>query len=298
MKPTFLGIGAQKCASTWLYRLLGTHPEVRLTPVKEIDFFSYHYDRGYQWYEHHFEEASGGELCAGEVSPSYFHDPSAPHRVRRYNPRMKLLLTLRDPVERAISNHKHEVRLGHFSGDDLSFEAGLANNPMYVEQGLYAKHLTNWLSCFAPEQIFVALMDDIRDRPRHVATDVFRFLGIDGSHDSEAVTTRFNTSHATRSRSLVRLKDRVYQMSRSPGMGWLWSTAAGMGARDVYRRLNVVESDRVIPPVQPRTVLELRERFTADIRQLEGLIGRDLSHWRCVDEAAPLREPASGGIGT
>lgn len=297
MKPTFLGLGAQKCASTWLHRLLGSHPEVRLPGAKEIDFFSYHFDRGYQWYERQFGcDARSRTVCVGEVSPSYFHDASAPSRVRDYCPEAKLLVTLRDPVERALSNHKHEVRLGHFAGEDLSFEAGLGNNPMYVEQGLYGKHLANWLSCFPSGQIYVALIEDIRTEPDRVAREMFRLLGVDESFESDALTVHFNASFANRSQSLVRLKDRVYQWSQSPGMGWLWSTATGMGARDAYRRLNVVESDAVIPPPRPETLRELRGLFTADIRRLEGMLERDLSHWLCSDDGEKNGGHLSGGV--
>lgn len=293
----FLGLGAQKCASTWLYKVLATHPQVHLPAVKELDFFSYHYDRGFQWYERHFD-GSDAALCTGEVSPSYFHDPAAPARVRRYRPQMRLLVTLRDPVDRAISNHKHEVRLGHFSGPDLSFEAGLANNPMYVEQGLYGKHLANWLEYFPREQIYVALMEDIRAEPDRVAREVFGFLGIDTAFESSAVAQRFNASFATRSESLTKLKDRLYQWSRSNATSWLWSAAAGIGARGVYRRLNVIESDSVIPSPRPETLRELRELFAEDIRELETLLGRDLSQWRCRGEAQRRRGPVSGGVGT
>src|SRR5690606_31306508 len=146
---------------------------------------------GFQWYERHFE-GFDDTYVTGEISPSYFHDPAAPARVRAYRRDMKLLLTLRDPVDRALSNHKHEVRLGHFTGPDLSFEAGLANNPMYVEQGLYGKHLASWLQHFPREQVYVALMDDIRAEPQRVAREVFRFLGVDDTFESSAVARRFN----------------------------------------------------------------------------------------------------------
>ena len=297
MKPMFIGLGAQKCASTWLYQVLATHPQVRLPTLKEIDFFSYHYDRGFQWYERHFEGFEG-VYRTGEISPSYFHDPAAPARVRGYRRDMKLLLTLRDPVDRALSNHKHEVRLGHFTGADLSFEAGLANNPMYVEQGLYGKHLANWLRHFPRAQVYVALMEDISAEPERVAREVFRFLGVDDAFESSAVARRFNASFATRSKSLTKLKDEIYRWSRSPAVGWLWSTAAGIGARDVYRRLNVIESEAVIPPPRPQTLRELRERFARDIRELERLLDRDLSPWLCREERERRRGPVSGGFAT
>lgn len=278
MKPTFLGLGAQKCASTWLHRVLTTHPDVVLPEVKELNFFSHYYDHGYQWYERLFDGCVGAR-CTGEVSPSYFHDPAAPSRVRRYREDMKLLVTLRDPAERAISNHRHDVRMGNLRGDDLSFEAGLANNPMYIEQGLYAKHLNNWLRFFPAEQIHVVLVDDIEADPARVAREVFDYLGIEASYRPAALTQRFNRSFANRSQSLVRWKDRIYNLSQSPGMGWLWSTAAGIGARDLYRRLNVAESESVIPPVCPGTIEDLHRRFAPDVRELQSLLGRDLSSW-------------------
>jgi hypothetical protein len=277
MKPAFIGIGAQKCASTWLHRILTSHPQVALPDLKEINFFSYQFDHGYQWYERQFDGCTGAR-CTGEVSPSYFYDPCAPERLRRYHGEIRILLTLRDPVERAISNHKHEVRLGHLVGD-LSFEAGLANNPMYVEQGLYGKHLSSWMTCFPQRQIYVALMEDIRDEPARVAREVFRFLGIDDAFVPPMLETRFNPSYANRSLGLVRLKDQVYRLSQAPGMGWLWSAATGIGARDLYRRLNITDSSSLIPPLRHRTLEELRCVFADDVRRLEGLLGRDLSHW-------------------
>ena len=78
-KPTFIGIGAQKCASTWIYDILKDHPDVALSELKEVDFFSYKYDHGLQWYENNFSEA-GTQSVIGEISPSYFHEPAVPAR--------------------------------------------------------------------------------------------------------------------------------------------------------------------------------------------------------------------------
>ncbi len=111
-KPAFLGIGAQKSATTWLYDILSDHPDVCLSEQKELDFFSHYFDFGYQWYERQFP-VHGAECIAGEVSPSYFHSPAVPERVHAYAPDIKLILLLREPVQRAISNHKHEVRIDH-----------------------------------------------------------------------------------------------------------------------------------------------------------------------------------------
>lgn len=294
MRPTFVGLGAQKCASTWLHHMLGAHPEVVVPSVKEVNFFSDRFDHGYQWYERQFPDDPSAR-AAGEVSPSYFHHPCAPARVRGYNPDMKILVTLREPIERAISNHRHEVRLGHVDGRDLSFEAGLANNPMYVEQSLYAKHIGHWLKFFDRDRLLVILVDDIRADPAGVARKLFRFVGVDDDFTPGNLSRQFNPSFANRSQSLVRLKDHMYRLTRSPGMSWLWSAASGVGARDLYRRLNVTYSDNVIPPVCADTLEELQARIAPDVHKLEGLLGRDLSGWLKADrEPMAMNEPARG----
>jgi hypothetical protein len=294
VKPTFIGIGAQKCASTWLHRILASHPSVNVPAIKEANFFSDRFDHGYQWYEKLFA-ACDPRSQMGEVSPSYLHHPAVPARVCSYHPEIKILLTLRDPVERAMSNHRHEVRLGHIEGKDLSFEAGLANNPMYVEQGLYAKHLGNWLQYFPRQQIFIALMDDIESDPGRVARDVFQFLEIDDTFRPEAVTKRFNQSVNSRIEMLFRAKERVYQMTRAPGVSWLWSAASGFGFRNLYRRLNIAGPDAPVPSMTAATERELRGLFAADLRQLEHIVGRSLNHWGSGETLVQQKRHAAAG---
>ncbi len=277
-KPTYIGIGAQKCASTWLHRILAEHPEVSVPQIKELDFFSYRYDHGYQWYERCFQSDKPAR-ARGEISPSYFAEPTVPERVARYLPNAKILLSLRDPVERALSNHRHEVREGHLTGADLSFETGLANNPMYVEQGLYATHLKNWLRHFPRTAILVVLMEDIESDPLAVSKTVYQFLEVEQGYVPAGLGNRYNRSFATRWSPLGAIKDVVYSATRLPGLRWLWDTAARAGLRSLYRGINNVPSSSVIPEPSPQTLLQLRQRFAPEIRELETIIGRSLATW-------------------
>ncbi len=290
-RPTYVGIGAQKCASTWLHRILAEHPQVAVPAEKEIDFFSYRYDHGFQWYESCFAEAGPGSLARGEISPSYFCDPAAPARLARYAPDAKILLSLRDPVQRALSNHRHEVREGHLAGADLSFEAGLANNPMYVEQGRYATHLKRWLQHFSREQVLVVLMEDVESDPAGVCRAVYGFLEVDDGYVPTGLRERYNRSFVSRSRWLTEVKDAVYASTRVPGLRWAWNAAAGLGLRSVYRGLNEASSDDLIPAPRVDTLAQLRHRFDPEIRELEGLLGRSLDHWR-RDRATPVKAVA------
>lgn len=278
MKPTFIGVGAQKCASTWLYEILKEHPQVCVGEEKEIDYFSFHFDHGHQWYERQFEPCAD-RPCIGEISPSYFCEPAVPERLARYAPTARILLSLRDPVQRALSNHRHEVRVGHFSGGDLSFEAGLANNPMYVEQSRYATHLKRWLQYFPREQILVVLMDDIDKDPLAVARAVYGFLGIDANYIPEGLSKRFNRSFANRSRKLVNIKDALYKVTRAPGLNWIWRLGDSLGLKALYRRVNTMPSDVAIPPADPAVLADLRRQLAPEIEELSALIGRPLDMW-------------------
>lgn len=164
VQPTFIGLGAQKCASSWIHRVLGDHPEIFASEPKELDFFSHHYNRGYSWYEHCFEPGAGAR-ARGEISPSYFCDPLAPTRVRDYDPALKLVLALRDPVSRAFSNHLHEIRKGFYHCPDLRFESGLARNPMYVFQSRYGSHLEAWTRAFPLSRILILVQEEIHTDP-------------------------------------------------------------------------------------------------------------------------------------
>lgn len=277
MKPSFIGLGAQKCASTWLFDVLAGHPQVGLAEPKEIDFFSYWYDFGFQWYERHF--SGSGKSAVGEISPSYFHNPLAPRRLHDYAPDARLIVLLREPVSRAESNHRHEVRIGHLNGEDLSFEYGLQNNPSYIDQGRYATHLERWYRHFPRQQVMVVLVDDVQADARRVAREVFAFLGIAQDYVPAAASRAANVSRMQRFPQLDDFRKAAHDRVRQLGGESLWSLAAGSGARRLYRRLNWQAPDKVIPAAQPATRAHLKKLFEPEVLRLQDLLGRPLGHW-------------------
>ena len=276
--PNFIGIGAQKCASTWLYEILLDHPDVCLSDPKELDFFSYAFHNGWQWYHRHFHCAAGTKAI-GEISPSYFHEPAVPERVKRHLPQARILLSLRDPVQRALSNHKHEVRVGNFRGEDLSFEAGLRNNPSYLEQGMYATHLSRWLEHFPRHQIMIVIYDDILSDPVAVARSVFEFLQIDPQHVPAAMHQRSNASYIDRYRFLNAARKATKQTLQRMGLGSFWQLVSTSPMKAVYEKVNKRASDAVIPPISGETLTVLRGEFVGEIDRLEKMLGRELTSW-------------------
>jgi hypothetical protein len=275
----FIGIGAQKCASTWLHDVLVDHPEISMpSELKEVDYFSYHYERGPEWYADRFDVSALDTLC-GEISPSYFHDPDVVARVAEYNPDMRIILIARDPIARAISNHKHELRIGNIQGADISFESGLRNNHDYVEQGLYAKHLEQWQSRFAAEQFLVLKFDDVIADPAKALAAVCEFLGVDSSYVSPHVENQANISYLNRSVAVEKLKNALRSAVRAVGLGGLWQRLGDSGLRDNYRRANRIEPERVIAPPQPATLRELKQVFAPDLQRFERMTGLSTANW-------------------
>lgn len=279
MKLTFIGIGAQKCASSWLYDILADHPEAALSKKKELDFFSYRYEQGYGWYERQFPNKPSAR-AVGEISPSYFNEASVPERARLYSPDLRILLSLRDPVERALSQHRHLIRIGLLPGPDYRFESALADNPSYIDQGRYATHLSRWLASFPENQVLVVLMEDIRKSPEETARKVYEFLNIDTGHRSAALYEKSNPSYAVRSRGFDTAIQRLRRTIRQLGLGGLWKVLGDSGLRNFYRGVNRKPSEAVVPPVSNQTTRQLRELFREEIGTLEQMLGRNLESWR------------------
>lgn len=278
MKVDFIGIGAQKCASTWIHRVLSDHPEAAAYPGKEIDFFSTYYDRGYQWYERQLGEI-GRVKAVGEISTSYFANADVPARVARYNPEMRIVLSLRDPVERAYSNHLHEVRLEHFTGQHLDFESGLANNPMYLDQSRYAKHLVRWLDVFPCDQLLVLFQEDIRDQPQAQARKLYRFLGLAEDHQSWYLDKKINESRSVKNVGVDSITKRVGRIGRAMGGAWMVDLVARSSFVRNLRRANQTDLRQVIPPMKEETRALLLAALEDDMRELVQQLGRESLPW-------------------
>lgn len=289
LRPTFLGIGAQKCASTWIYRILENHPQICVSTPKELDFFSCYFDRGYGWYESHFAQATAAHIAAGEVSPSYFYNPLAVKRAHEYNPDFKILVSLRDPVDRMYSNHLHEVRKGHIAGDDLSFERAFARNPMYFDQSLYARHLKMWIEAFGASNVLVMLQEEIADDPKGQAARLCAFMGVSALDDSEFFERRANENVVYKNKSVGRLYGRLGGAARAMGLGDVirWAKKRE-GVSKIWSAAKENVRERT-PPMRPETIEELRIKLAPEMKALAELLGvasLPWPSWRAVMEDA------------
>ncbi len=270
-QATFVGIGAQKCASTWLYGVLQQCNEVKVSEIKEVDFFSYYFDRGYEWYERNFHDEVA-VTHRGDISPSYFIHPDAAARAAAYNPDMQVFVTLRDPVKRAFSNHLHEVRKEHISGENLMFETAMANNPLYKDQGRYAHHLARWYDHFPKEQIHIWFQEEIHENREASALRVTEALKLPKLEDF--LDLRANESVRYRNAAVGETLWKVGNFARQNGMGRLIETVKTAPGVKQLRDANREPVRDVVEAMQSDTEKALTEFYSDDVAALTQLIGR------------------------
>ena len=193
--PHFLGLGVQKGGTTSLQRLLEQHPNVFLPRAKELHYFSLHYAKGEAWYKTHFEAAGAKQLC-GEITPYYVFHPEVHKRVAQLLPKAKLIVLLRDPVDRALSQYFHSKRLGleplnledalEAEASRLSGANEVLNRPegrhqshqehSYLSRSRYDKQLPAWQKLYPPKQLLVLRSEDLFEQPDLVWVRVLQFL--------------------------------------------------------------------------------------------------------------------------
>lgn len=194
-KIDFLIIGAQKSGTTSLYEYLTAHLLIDAAKNKEVHYFNLNHQKGDAWYHQNFPFTQAH--LQGEASPYYLFDEAIPAKVKKYNRKMKLIVILRNPIDRAFSHYRMNVKLDR---EKLSFLDALhkeeertqlddklsATHPKlvysYQQRGLYADQLDRWLTHFPKEQLMLLEYDEFFKNPWEEIQKVYRFLDLPDYH--------------------------------------------------------------------------------------------------------------------
>jgi hypothetical protein len=186
--PNFLIIGAAKCGTTSLFKYLSKHPEIYMPPQKEMHYFDIHIkEKSIGWYESHFRNSKSRNLIYGEASPSYCIYPNSIENIYKYKPNIKLIMLLRNPVNRAISHYYMEVNRGRESLSILeAFEKEqerIANIDQfllysYFIRGKYCEQLDRIHKFFSKEQLLTVRLEDLKLNPQLEINKITNFLKV------------------------------------------------------------------------------------------------------------------------
>ncbi|HEY5357642.1 MAG TPA: sulfotransferase domain-containing protein [Streptosporangiaceae bacterium] len=247
--PDFVIIGAKRGGSTSLYRYVLEHPSIQpLFPgrqhIKGVHYYDTRYSRGLTWYRSHFPlQVAGRHLArpgiqpaiAGDASPYYLFHPLAAERLARDLPDVKIIVFLRDPVERAYSHFKERT---HHGGETLSFEEALDAEPerlrgeqerivsepgyvsaehenhSYLAQGRYLDMLPRWFGLFPREQFHIAASEDFYADPQRHVNDVWKFLGLAPGRLTSRVRHNYMPAPDIRPETRQRLREALEDHNR------------------------------------------------------------------------------------
>jgi hypothetical protein len=263
-----LHLGPGKSGSTWLHEVLILHPEVYLTAAKDLYFFSRYYERGVPWYASHFRDAADSQRVVGEVCPDYLVHADAPQRIHdTLGSEISLMVTLRDPVERAFSSYLY---LGKHGRAAPSFRETLQSHPELLAEGRYGTLLARYLRYFPATQIHVATFDDLVGDPQRFLDGVTSWLGISRQLlDEELVEPRLAAS-AARFQPAATLAqaaaDWVRKHDGAEVVGRI--KRSSLVQRALYRPLG---DER--PAVPPEDARWIREQLTDELKTVEQLFG-------------------------
>jgi hypothetical protein len=179
--PSFVIIGAMKCATTTLYEQLKKQPGIFMPDLKEPNFFSdeEQYSKGLEWYSNLFEGASLNDLL-GEASTHYTKSRTYPNTISRIedcltNP--KFIYVIRNPIDRLISQYIHEWTEGKIKVD---INEAIKKHPELIEYSCYAKQIAPYTKSYGKESILLVSFEDIKNSPQSVLNNICNFIGYKG----------------------------------------------------------------------------------------------------------------------
>ncbi len=294
MLPNFIGIGAPKCGTTWLFKLLSQHPEIFIPSAKELQFFAdYNLNASIEEYESYFEEVNLNKYKAiGEISTNYLDSVYAPARAKEKIPGVKIFVCFRNPVDQVYSMYWHSLRQNFHVWQNKripsSFEEAIQTyERSLLKPALYYTNIQHWLDYFDASQLKIIFFDDIIDNPRSVAAELFKFLDVNNDFFPGDVQNNSSTREGVSPKSKVYSEiyksvygfanKRIYvPMKKMLGMKNATAIKDNLRVRLIFEKIFFKKG---YPPMKPETREYLKEYYRDEVTKLQSLTGRNLTHW-------------------
>ena len=285
--PNLFIVGTPKSGTTSIFHYLDNHPEVVMCSIKEPNFFSYdqiveqnlyYTEKGIARKKDYLSLFKGvfNEKIVGEASVSYLYYDKVPGKIKKAVPHAKIIIILRNPIDRALSHYLMDSRLGYvnLSFDDIVYKRTV--HPLlalyyqqFIELGFYYGQVQRYLDIFGEEQVKVLLTDDFKEDISFALVSICNFLDIDSDRISD--------------------RNKHYNVHRRPRNTIIKHLYAVKSLRDLTKKIiplslldvckNIVLIQESKPMLLPETRGYLNSLFVGDILQTGNLIDRDLSHW-------------------
>ncbi|MEM9669037.1 MAG: sulfotransferase [Pseudomonadota bacterium] len=301
--PNFFLIGAGKAGTTALAHQLSSHPDIFICKPKEPRFLCFPNGRpnftgplderiyvptSRDEYEDLFADPAGA-TAIGEASTWYLTYPGVAARIHSQFSEAKIVVVLRNPVERAFSHWMHLIReqvepiesfIDACEAEQKRKASGYSPHWWYVSQSLYADGLKEYLAMFPADQVLILLYENFSANPNKTVSEIYRFLGVDDSHEPDT-GEKLNVGGVPKYKALQRYLDQSAWGGTDPlrPIKRLFPKTLRSSLRKKITEANL-ETGKCLT-FEERRYFETRT--TGQIETLEGLLNRDLSSWRTSD---------------
>lgn len=271
MKVDFLVIGAQKCGTSTLYRLLDRHPSIVGAQIKEPHFWTRCEDWKAELPAYHDLFPSQEGVLYFEASTTYTFYPLRKLEIwedlYEYNPAMKFIYSVRNPIDRIISNYMHMYERGY---TDAALEQELKKNRLYLEVSRYATQVKPFIRRFGEDQVLIVVFEDLLDQPEEFTREIAEFLGVDAEGFGDVTSIHANRSVGSARPHHKTIRPNLFLRGVRKFAPPLWRRFADNSQRSFQAKPSLS-----LP--HQRMILHMLE---LEIDELERMAGRDLSHWR------------------
>ncbi|NET03028.1 MAG: sulfotransferase [Sphaerospermopsis sp. SIO1G1] len=289
--PNFLVAGFEKCGTTSVYNYLNQHPQIFMSPVKEPNFLERDWENFAQTkesridtiekYQNLFVNVTDDHLAVGEISPNLlFHYQSSIPRIQQYVPNAKIIVILRDPVQRAYSDYLMQIR------DEIS-----SNTPTLTDQikysatksytltkGLYYTPVKSFLEAFGSNNFKVCLYDDLVKNSTTFIQDIYKYLDVDSDFVPD-MSKKSQVAQVPRSRSINQLLK-----TSNPVRNIIASALRIIMPLELRQKIrstlvNLNSQGKNAQPLSEAEIYALSQYYDDDVLKLQNLIQRDLTNW-------------------
>lgn len=274
--PNFLGIGAPRCGTTWLHRLLASHSDVLMpSRRKELSFFTENFDRGLEWYSKSFQWSPDGypPTAIGEITPMYLYHDECRKRIRDTGFVERFIVCLRNPVNRLLSGYR---MISITDSIDMDLHNFIDKYTDVLTNGYYARALKPWFDDFGRENFLLLKFEDM---VKHVISSKKRiasFLKIDPcGFPTEAGKKKIYKSFTPRFPRIYTTAKQTTRWLHQMNLSWIVNMIQRFGTKKLLEAS--AQDSRPRLSNDQRSVL--KSMYLDDMNELEKISGFSVASW-------------------
>ena len=261
-RPDFLVAGGMRCATGWIRECLREHPDIYM-PQKEPHYYDRNYEKGLDWYLDFFA-SNDDEKIVGEKTATYFHYKDVPLRIMEVNPDMKVIVCLRDPIERMFSHYSMFAESDQ-SIKEVGFVESIVPGTDVLNWSLYADQVELFKQIIPAENLHFIIYEEKDANPVNYIQDLFVFIGADSAFKSPSAELRTKLGQFEHNNRFWGSISKVMLHPRAP-----------KSFRTIYSGLRPSKTGTGL---RPEDFQQLSGYFVDEIPRLEELLGRSLDCW-------------------